>query len=176
MTPTPTLLTQDVAVYQNAVPAHILAQLDTFIATQTHCRTNYTCWHEGIIKGSNAVLVHDLPETLSQDIFTAIRVKAPELDKFAYLHAMYYKWMPGSYIPWHADHAWEVAVTIYCNPEWDQDWGGYFAYKTATGITCIKPEFNTAVRINTPLEHAVFSTTPDAKPRTTIQVFGRYAK
>ena len=174
MTPIPT--PQGIIVYKNMLSLDLIRRIEEFAKLQTSCRSNHSCWNEGIVKSSNAVLVYDLSEELMQEIFTAVRTLAPDLAKFGYLYAMYYKWMPGSYIPWHADHAWDFAMTIYCNPEWNIDWGGYFAYKVASDIKCIKPEFNNAVRIHTPLEHSVFSTTPDAQPRTTIQVFGRYAK
>lgn len=180
MTPTPTRIStppaKGVVSYADMLSRDLIQRVETFAAAQTSCRSNHSCWDQGITKRSNAVLVYDLSDALMQEIFTAVRLRAPDLSKFGYLYAMYYKWMPGSYIPWHADRAWDFAMTIYCNPKWDQDWGGYFAYKSDTGITCLKPEFNTAVRIYTPLEHSVFSTTPDADPRTTIQVFGRYAK
>lgn len=174
--PTPIPTTKGVIVYKNILSLGLIQRIEEFAKTQTSCRSNHSCWNEGIVRRSNAVLVYDIPENLMQEIFTSVRNLAPDLHKFGYLYAMYYKWMQGSYIPWHADHAWDFAMTIYCNPDWNIDWGGYFAYKVNSEIKCIKPEFNSAVRIHTPLEHSVFSTTPDAQHRTTIQIFGRYKK
>jgi hypothetical protein len=58
------------------------------------------------------------------------------------------------------------------NKHWDDDWGGYFAYKD-DDIKCIKPEFNKMTIIEPPIEHTVFSLTNNAPIRETIQIFGR---
>ena len=42
-----------------------------------------------------------------------------------------------------------------------------------TEIKCFKPEFNTASKIFLPMEHTVFSVTPDAPPRNAIQIFAK---
>lgn len=167
---------KNVNTYSNVLPIELISKIEQFANEQKNTRTNYSSWDNAIVRKSNAVIVYDLPETIIKEISSSIYLLIPDVSLIEYIHAMYYKWMPGSYIPWHSDHSWDFALTIYCNKNWDENWGGYFAYKDNSNIACIKPEFNVATRIYTPLEHSVFTTTPDADPRVTIQIFGKYKK
>ena len=159
--------------YTNVLSLDLINDAYKFVETQTTSRTNFTSWNQAIVRNSNAVLVYDLSGELKDRITAELRNRIPDLNNFEFLHPMYYKWMPGSYIPWHSDFSWKFGVTVYLNEVWNENWGGYFAYKTGNDVWCVKPEFNCATRIHTPIEHTVFSTTPDAPARNTIQVFGK---
>lgn len=159
--------------YTNMFSSNSIAELHKFVDTQTSCKTNFACWNPAIVRSSNAVLVYDLQGELKDKIIMELKEQIPALNNFEFLHPMYYRWMSGSYIPWHSDFSWKFGITVYLNEVWDENWGGHFAYKTDTDIRCIKPEFNCATRTYTPIEHTVFATTPDAPARNTIQVFGK---
>jgi Rps23 Pro-64 3,4-dihydroxylase Tpa1-like proline 4-hydroxylase len=59
------------------------------------------------------------------------------------------------------------------NQNWDDDWGGYFAYKDNNEIKCIKPEFNKLTYIEPPIQHTVFNTSSLAPIREAILIFGK---
>lgn len=158
--------------FKNALTKDLIDRLHEYPKTQTSCRTNYTSWQKELVRASTAILVFDLPENLRQEVVTQAKLINPDLNRFGTIHALYHKMMPGSYITWHQDHAWKFGMTIYLTEYWDENFGGYFAYKEEQIIKCIKPEFNQANYILTPFDHCVFATTLDAPPRTTIQLFG----
>jgi hypothetical protein len=161
------------STYSNVLPIEFIAEVNTYVDKQTLSRSNFSCWPKELLRNSGVVLVYDFPKEMSDKIFECVKLFAPELGNFDFNHAMYQRWMPGSYISWHSDFSWKIAVTIYLNETWDKNWGGYFAYETGNEIKCVKPEFNTASKIFLPMEHTVFSVTPDAPPRNAIQIFAK---
>jgi hypothetical protein len=159
--------------YTDALPIEFIAEINAHVNAQTSSRSNFSCWPKELLRSSGVVLVHDFPKEMSDKIFEHVKVFAPEISEFGFTHAMYQRWMPGSYIPWHSDFSWKLSITIYLNETWDKNWGGYFAYETGDGIKCVKPEFNTVSKMVLPLEHLVFSVAPDAQPRNSIQIFAK---
>jgi Rps23 Pro-64 3,4-dihydroxylase Tpa1-like proline 4-hydroxylase len=131
---------------------------------------SYVNWGDEVIKDSNPVLIKNLNQHLSNRIISEIKLLLPSHTEFK---CMWYGWIRGSYIPWHADNNAKFGATIYLNEYWDDDWGGYFAYKKNDEIKCIKPEFNKMILIEPPIEHTVFNTSSVAPIRETIQIFGR---
>jgi hypothetical protein len=162
-----------VSIYNNVLPTGLITEINTYVDAQTSSRSNFSCWPKELLRSSGVVLVYDFPEEMSSKIFEHVKLIAPELNNFEKTHAMYQRWMPGSYIPWHSDFSWKLAVTIYLNEKWDKNWGGYFAYELGKDIKCIKPEFNAASKMPLPMEHMIFGVTPDAPPRNTIQIFAK---
>ena len=150
----------------------LIERLHAYPKSQTSCRTNYTSWQKELVRASAAILVFDLPEDLRQEVVNQAKLACPELHKYQTIHALYHKMMPNSYITWHQDHSWKFGMTIHLNEYWDENFGGYFAFKQNEEIKCLKPEFNHANYIVTPLDHCVFQTAPDSPARTTIQLFG----
>lgn len=159
--------------HENVFPIEFITEINKYVDGQTSSRSNFSCWPKELLRSSGAVLVYDFPKEISDKIFEYVKVFAPELSNYEINHAMYQRWMPGSYITWHSDFSWKVAVTIYLNETWDKNWGGYFAYESGSEIKCIKPEFNVASKIFLPVEHTVFTVTPDAPPRNAIQIFAK---
>jgi len=133
-------------------------------------RHSYMSWGSDIIKDSNPVLVKDLNDQITSRISQEIKQYLPEYNSIG---CMWYGWIRGSYIPWHGDSHVKFGATIYLNEYWDDDWGGYFAYKDNNEIKCIKPEYNKMVFIEPPIQHTVFNTSSVAPIRETIQIFGR---
>lgn len=160
-----------VSVCDNALTYELIQEVRYYPKTQTTSECSYTSWSEGIVKASTPVLVYALPIQLQNKIESEVKKVFPELEEFQSVTSMVFHWTVGSYIPWHSDHSHKFGVTVYLNEYWDKDWGGYFAYEL-DGIHSIKPEFNRATKILTPLEHTVFRTNPDAPIRETIQIFG----
>jgi hypothetical protein len=158
--------------FRNVLTKDLIVKLHEHAKTQKSCRTNYTAWQKELVRASAAILVFDLPESLQQDVIKQVKLANEELNKYAAIYAVYHKMMPGSYITWHQDYTWKFGMTVHLNEYWDENFGGYFAYKEQEEIKCAKPEFNQGSYILTPLDHCVFQTAPDAPPRTTIQLFG----
>ena len=131
-------------------------------------RHTYNFWSNDIIKDSNPILIKHLTDEIQCKLIEEIKYHLPE---YTSIGCMWYGYMRGSYIPWHDDGSSAFGATIYLNEFWDEDWGGYFAYKE-DNIRCIKPEFNKMVVIKTPVRHTVFNTTSVAPIRETIQIFG----
>lgn len=158
--------------YRDVLSKQLIDRLHEYPKTQTSCRTNYTSWQKELVRASSAILVFDLPDDLRQEVVKCAKNSCEELNKYQTIHALYHKMMPSSYITWHQDQSWKFGMTIHLNEYWDENLGGYFAYKHNQEIKCLKPDFNCAHYIVTPLDHCVFATTQDAPERTTIQLFG----
>lgn len=137
------------------------------------CKTNYSFWDNRIVKASSAILIFDLPKSIENTLVNRVKELHEEIGQCKKVFVMYYKMMPGAYIPWHNDSKWSFGMTVYLNKNWDRDFGGYFAFAHDNQIRCLPPEYNNAIFVSTPLEHCVFQIAPDAPPRTTIQIFGR---
>jgi hypothetical protein len=158
-----------IKIINNALSLSLLEVVKDY-SKHGNIRHSYTNWGEEVIKDSNPVLIKDLSDNLSNRIINELKVHLPEYTEFK---CMWYGWIRGSYIPWHADNNAKFGATIYLNDFWDEDWGGYFAYKDNNEIKCIKPEFNKMIVIKPPIEHTVFNTCSVAPVRETIQIFGR---
>ena len=158
--------------YRNTLSSELIQKLHMYQSEQKSCRSNYTSWNKDLVRSSAAILVFDLSDDLRQEVAAQAKATCKELEKYSAIYAVYHKMMPGSYITWHQDHAWKFGMTIHLNEYWDENFGGYFAFKEDETIKCIKPEYNYSNYIVTPLDHCVFQTAPVAPPRTTIQIFG----
>lgn len=53
-----------------------------------------------------------------------------------------YYWPQYSFIPWHFDGPDRNALTVYMNPEWDSNNGGFFCYEDGDEIKTIIPKRN----------------------------------
>jgi hypothetical protein len=162
-----------VCCYKKVFDQPFIDEIEACVLGQAACRTNYTAWSEVIVRSSAAILVFDLPNELQTKIIKRASELCNLIDGYQEVYAMYYKMLPGAYIPWHNDGNWRFGMTIYLNEDWDKNFGGYFAFNDGNTISCIKPEYNCATYISAPLDHCVFQTAPDAKPRKTIQIFGK---
>jgi hypothetical protein len=160
-----------VEVFNNTLSENLIKEVKDHIRSLEVHRSNYTSWNSNIINNSSPVLVFDIENTLKTKILNELK-SIINANDYSTIGVMYYYWTKFSYIPWHEDDAsGKSAITIYMNEYWDANWGGYFAYETNNKIECIKPAYNTAVKIETPLRHTVFNVSIDAPIRETIQIF-----
>ena len=159
-----------IEVYNQVLSTDLIEEIKKYIRSQTKHRSNYTSWDHNIINSSAPVLVFDIDGIIKDQIITQLKNKINTVD-WSKAQLMYYYWPRFSYIPWHNDGNNKQGITIYMNEYWDKNWGGYFAYEIDNKTECIKPEYNKAVKINTPLSHTVFSVNLDAPVRETIQIF-----
>jgi hypothetical protein len=134
-------------------------------------------WPVGIIKSSHPVLIRMMDPANTEIILNSLLSKGFIQDK-KYV-VMNYLWTKLSYIPWHDDlHATE-AMTLYLNPQWENDWGGYFLYADKSSVRNhvyqfqgFIPKFNTLVKNKNHILHSVTQVSLDVPyPRCTLQFF-----
>lgn len=164
----------------NAVFAYIEPQKNQF-----RWNANVLAWSPALLTGNNsAVLTHILPEDLTNAIYSELLnrgiIRHIPKDKVA----MFYVWLPGSSITWHADYVDKNSITIYLNEAWNPDHGGYFCWKdwgddfpkgtyTSPPRDCRMrmPEFNAYVHMTEAEWHTTTITAAAAPPRLTLQMF-----
>ena len=136
-------------------------------------RSNYQ-WAGVIVRASQPVLVRDYDPALAAIILGQL-IKRGVVNNSDFV-VMNYAWSRLSYIPWHNDAMHELAITVYLNDTWDQDWGGVFLYKDETaGIRGYAPKFNTCVKNAGHVLHSTTMITTDAgAPRLTLQLFPKH--
>jgi Rps23 Pro-64 3,4-dihydroxylase Tpa1-like proline 4-hydroxylase len=132
-------------------------------------------WGKGLTREWSKVSVQHYPEVIKQHILKELAgkgiVKDNGYDIFCHI------WEKLGFIPWHNDRVRSKAreaITIYLNPQWEEDWGGIFLYKEddTPRIKGFIPTFNAAIRNSGNLSHSVSIISPDAKePRVSIQLF-----
>ena len=131
-----------------------------------------TWWDQKIVKDSFPVLIHGIYK--DSELFAKTRKQIQEKTKLAVNDndIMVYYWTRFSYIPWHKDHTYDGALTVYLNEEWHEDWGGYFLYEEdENDLRAILPRKNLGLLQQGGIKH---STTPvhyDGGIRISIQVF-----
>jgi hypothetical protein len=139
-------------------------------------KTNYS-WPDMIVNVSHPVMVRELDADNKNRVLDYLMAKGVIQDKDFYV--MNYMWTKLSYIPWHDDHHVKRAMTLYLNPEWQDDWGGMYlyanpgaTYKNVGNFQGFIPKFNTVVRNDNQTLHHVTPTSLDAPvPRCTLQFF-----
>lgn len=133
-------------------------------------RSNYQ-WSSNIVRASQPVLIRDYDPSLSAIILGQL-TKRGVIDAGDFV-VRNYAWSRLSYIPWHNDGMHEVAITVYLNDVWEQDWGGIFLYMDEmSGIRGYAPKFNTGLKNRGHILHSTSMVTPDAAgPRFTLQIF-----
>lgn len=129
-------------------------------------------WTDSIVKDSFPVLCHSIyrESQLFEHIFNhTVRRGYRPIDGGSVL---FYFWTTHSYIPWHFDvDQQDSAITVYLNPEWDRDFGGYFMYEDGSEIKAILPKRNRAVINDQGHEHCTTPVHPNGKLRVTLQIF-----
>lgn len=156
-----------IQIVENVLDINLIQEIKDSVKNTEQIRVNYKSWGHYIVHSSAPVLIVDLNKDLTDKIKNTSKLNL----KNSNIGAAYYGWTKLSYIPWHNDVGKKKAITIYVNDNWEDDWGGYFAYKDGIDIRCIKPEFNKAVILEGGIWHTVFSTNINAPMRETIQIF-----
>jgi hypothetical protein len=175
----------------NALTAEVLDAVFNYIEPQKkqfRWGSNILVWSPELTVGSGAVLTHMLPEGLTSSIYINL-VDQGILDRIPKNKvAMFYAWLPGSSITWHADYIDKQSMTIYLNRNWNPDHGGYFCWKDWGGdlqkhsyesppkeCRMRMPEYNHYVHMTEAEWHTTTITAVVAPPRLTLQMFFDYA-
>lgn len=129
-------------------------------------------WPPRLVRSSEPILFRPYNEAMNGLILEQL------INKKVIEHKNYkirnFVWRKLSYLPWHDDQGYNSAVTIYLNDDWNIDWGGIFLYKEKGSpfVQGYVPKFNTAVKNDSGIWHAVTHISADAEfPRVTIQLF-----
>jgi|TARA_A200000159_G_scaffold20226_1_gene16778 hypothetical protein len=130
-------------------------------------------WEEGIIHFSKPV---EISQIENKDIIKLInnaikRTGISPLDKNVIKGALFYKWGPGSYIPWHHDSNYSAGLTVYLNDDWNYKNGGLFVYKDDEDIKTIVPQKNKGVLQIGGVAHSTTIISKRSEPRKTLQIF-----
>ena len=177
---------------QNALADEMLDAVFAYVEPQKkkfQWSSNVLSWSPALTVGNGAVLTHILPEGLTSSIYINLldrgileRIPTNKV-------AMFYIWLPGSSITWHADYADKQSMTIYLNKSWNPDHGGYFCWKDwgedlpknsydnpPAECRMRMPEFNNYVRMTEAEWHTTTITAAVAPPRLSLQMFFDYDK
>jgi Rps23 Pro-64 3,4-dihydroxylase Tpa1-like proline 4-hydroxylase len=143
---------------------------NVLISNRYNLSSNFS-WNNDIILDSAPVLTHliDKDSKLYKDLRQCI-VDKTDMDSRSEIDIMFYYWSVFSYIPWHDDCHVDSALTLYLNPDWDENWGGYFMYEDGDEVKAIKPQGNMAI-YNKTVKHCTTPVHIGGKMRVTMQVF-----
>ena len=103
-------------------------------------KSSFFYWGPDLIQQSTPVIVYDLDDA---DILLKRLKEIIVIERK--VHFQIYYWPIGSYIPWHDDSHVRFTATVYCNRDWEMDWGGLFLYKEKDKILAEAPEWNKLV-------------------------------
>lgn len=93
--------------------------------------------------------------------------------------ASIYRYSPGSRLAWHFDGSYLGGFAMYVSGEWNEDWGGYFAFQDNSemhrnlGIgTFVQPRNNRLILFRAGIRHSILSIANDAdRPRIGLAGF-----
>lgn len=162
-------------IYDNLLSENLFQELRAFSRKGTAHRTNVTHWEYALIGTSGAIEIFDLSNELvskcKAELRKRIRMEFHDQDWFGSIHLG----CRLSYIPWHSDDNYILAITCYLNETWDKDYGGYFLYEDSTEycIKAIPPQRNIGLIYEPPLMHAVALCNIGAPLRESLQIFIR---
>jgi Rps23 Pro-64 3,4-dihydroxylase Tpa1-like proline 4-hydroxylase len=163
-----------VYIAYNAIPVDLITQTITYGKSQKNVRTNHTSWSESVVGVSGPIYLISITDELKLKLQNAIANTFPNFDLLSYkMEATYTLGGRYSFIPWHDDNAYKLAVTVYLNETWDKDWAGCLLYKEQGGeeIKAIYPEFNKAVLMSAPTHHTTVMPNIQAPLRVSLQLF-----
>lgn len=164
----------DVKIIENALPISLINDVVNHAKQQSLVRTNHTSWGPEVVGVSGPLYIIDLQGEFKQRIQDQLILMLPEQELANKSMAVSYN-MSGrySFIPWHDDGQYLFSITIYLNPEWDENWAGHFIYKKKDSdeLIALLPKFNRAVCFEPPLQHYVAMPNVNAPLRCTLQIF-----
>jgi hypothetical protein len=134
-------------------------------------RTNFFAFPQDVVGFSNAIFCFDLPTDLKDRVAEELMVKSVFPTLPTKWTASLHLYSRASGVPWHDDRNHIYSGTVYLNPQWDHNWGGYFAYEDGNEIKCLKPTYNTGAFFKTPLLHSAMVTAGNAPFRESLQIF-----
>lgn len=158
-------------IYDNLLSETLFQELRAYTRNGRLHRTNVTHWQRGLVAMSGAIEIFDLNDELLDkckgELRKRIRMEFHDQKWFGNIHLG----CRLSYIPWHADNDYTLAITCYLNEIWDKDFGGYFLYEEDYCIKAIPPQRNLGLIYEPPLSHCVTPCIIDAPIRESLQIF-----
>jgi len=155
----------------NVLPVDLILQIKNYVNKEQPEITNHNGWDPKIVNDSARVDVFRLNHTpFNQDIINCY-ADYIDLKKHPITHVNYYKWLPGSFIPFHNDGIYSFSSSIYLNESWDRDYGGLFLYENGEDLKAYVPKYNSAVINNKNILHGTSIISSTAPKRETIQIF-----
>tara|TARA_R100001510_G_C7532228_1_gene123202 strand:- start:41 stop:538 length:498 start_codon:yes stop_codon:yes gene_type:complete len=161
----------DVIFVKDFLPADLILQIKKYIYRERPQTSNHSSWDQRIIKDSARVEIFRLSDTEFKQQVINCYSNYFDINKYSTTYLNYYKWLPGSFIPFHNDDSSSLASTIYLNESWDKDYGGLFLYEQDTEIKGYVPKYNSAVINKNNVSHSTSIISPTAPKRETLQIF-----
>jgi len=155
---------------KNILPINLIKEIKNFVNGRQPDTNNYSFWDNSIVKDSARVDVFHLSETpFKPQIIESYKNFIS--DNYSECFINYYKWLPGSFIPFHSDGVYGLSSTVYLNDHWDKNYGGLFLYEKDNEIKGFIPKYNWAVISDNQLPHSTSIISPKAPIRETLQIF-----
>ena len=155
----------------NVLPVDLILQIKNYVAKEQPEFTNHSGWDQDIVHDSARVDVFLLNDTPFKEQVINCYANYIDLKKHSVNYVSYYKWLPGSFIPFHNDYVYSLSSTIYLNQSWDKNYGGLFLYEKNKNLRGYVPKYNSAVINNKKVPHGTSIISPTAPIRETLQIF-----
>ena len=153
------------------LPEDLILQIKKYIYRERPQTSNHSSWNQKIIKDSARVEIFRLSDTEFKEQIINCYSNYFNVNTYTTTYVNYYKWLPGSFIPFHNDESSSLASTIYLNEFWDKDYGGLFLYEEEQEIKGYVPKYNSAVINKNNVSHSTSIISPTAPKRETLQIF-----
>ena len=153
------------------LPEDLILQIKKYIYRERPQTFNHSSWNQKIIKDSARVEIFRLSDTEFKEQIINCYSNYFNINTYTTTYVNYYKWLPGSFIPFHNDESSSLASTIYLNESWDKDYGGLFLYEEEQEIKGYVPKYNSAVINKNNVSHSTSIISPTAPKRETLQIF-----
>ena len=161
----------NITVVKDFLPTDLILQIKNYIYREKPQTYNHSCWNQNIIKDSARVEIFRLSDTEFKQHVINCYSNYVDIKKYSVTYVNYYRWLPGSFIPFHNDERSSLASTIYLNESWDKDYGGLFLYEQDEEIKGYVPKYNSAVINKNSISHSTSIISPTAPKRETLQIF-----
>ena len=155
----------------NVLPERLILEIKNYAEENSKkavWNTNHLLWAKQIVKDSGSVDILNLKQSHLEN---KILFYFKKYRKYNCIGLNYNRWYPGSFIPFHNDHVFKLASTIYLNKEWHRDYGGLFLYEHKDQLKAIVPKYNHAVINPNGVVHGTSIVSPKAPIRETLQLF-----
>jgi|TARA_R110000824_G_C14885170_1_gene643858 Rps23 Pro-64 3,4-dihydroxylase Tpa1-like proline 4-hydroxylase len=156
---------------EKILPVNLIQDIKEYVNKERPQTTNYSFWDKTIIRDSARVDIFHLSDTPFKAEVIKCFENYVDINKYSTSYVNYYKWLPGSFIPFHTDGFYRLSSTIYLNEHWDKDYGGLFLYEKNNEIRGFVPKYNHAVINTNTLWHSTSIISANAPKRETLQIF-----
>jgi|TARA_R110002020_G_scaffold466851_1_gene689883 Rps23 Pro-64 3,4-dihydroxylase Tpa1-like proline 4-hydroxylase len=164
----------NVKYIKNILSQKLIADIKSFALENTGravWSTNHLLWAEPIVRDSSSVDILNLKNTVLEKKILSDFKKFIDIEKYNCIGLSYYRWHPGSFIPFHNDKIYELASSVYLTKDWDSNYGGLFLYEDKKELKALVPKYNHAVINSNSVVHGTSIVSPKAPIRETLQLF-----